>query len=103
VQTNRHYPRTHLKDFTDNLSCSAKNRKGRDEAKQNLVDYFIAHHYGQQFYTPDEIKEMFKDMDAVGRLFPEDDDGMIEVYGHWRDRQYKSWFTRWFNKLKRII
>lgn len=63
-------PEQFLIDFMDNLSCSSWKREGRDEVKGKLIEYFLSHRYGQDQYNPEEIKEMFKEMDAIGLLFP---------------------------------
>lgn len=95
-------PRQILTDFADNLSCSGWKRQGRDIAKQHLINYFIAHKYGETYYSPEEIREIFSEMDAVGRLFPKGDDEMISIYGQWRDKHYKSWFKTWYTKNRRV-
>lgn len=55
-------------DFMDNLSCGSWKRKGRDKAKEKLVDYFIEHGYGQEYYTAEDIRTMFKELDVIGCL-----------------------------------
>jgi hypothetical protein len=58
-------PRQMILDFTDNLSCGSWKREGRDKAKEHLTNYFIAHGYGQQHYCEEDIREIFKEMDAL--------------------------------------
>lgn len=53
-----------LLDFMDNLSCGSWRREGRDEVKAKLIEYFILHKYGHDYYTAEEIREIFKKMDA---------------------------------------
>lgn len=89
-------PETIIKDFMDNLSCGSWRREGRDEAKEHLINYFVMHGYGQQHYSEENIRRMFKEMDAVGLLFPRTGKPkMIDVYAKWRDEQQKYWFKKW--------
>jgi len=97
-------PQTILLDFMDNLSCASLNRFGRDEAKQHLVNYFIAHGYGQHHYTEEELLQMFKEMDALGLLFPKHGKSKtIDAYTHFRDRYHNHWFKKWFKKPRRKL
>lgn len=59
-----------LTDFMDNLSCGSWKREGRDKAKQKLIEYFIEHGYGQKRYTTTDIISIFREMDAIGMLYP---------------------------------
>ena len=95
-------PNTLLSDFMDNLSCSSRNRENRDQAKGKLIDYFVEHGYGQDHYSTEDIRLIFREMDAVGLLFPtEGDDEMIDIYTEWREQHYQYWFNRWFYKPRR--
>jgi hypothetical protein len=95
-------PQTILIDFMDNLACAAWNRAGRDEVKQQLINYFITHGYGQQHYTIEELQQMFKEMDAIGLLFPKHGKSKtIDAYVSFRDRYYNHWFKKWFRKPRR--
>ncbi|MBO9595003.1 MAG: hypothetical protein J7599_19015 [Niabella sp.] len=92
-------PQEALTDFMDNLSRGCWNREGRDAAKEHLINYFIAHGYGQQHYTEADIREIFKEMDAVGLLFPRGSNGkMVGRYAKWRDKHQTWWFKKWFRK-----
>jgi len=84
-----------IRDFTDNLGCGSWNREGRDRIKEHLINYFIAHGYGQHHYNENDIREMFKEMDAVGRLFPRDGKmELIDLYAEWREKHHKYWFKK---------
>lgn len=97
-------PEQLLIDFMDNLAHASWNRKGRDEAKRNLVDYFIAHGYGQHYYTAEEIRQMFQEMDAVGMLFPFNaQETVIDAYSAFRETNQKYWFEKWFYKHRREL
>ena len=84
-----------IADFADNLACGSWKREGREAIKEKIIDYFLEHGYGQGRYSAQEIREMFQDMEAIGRLFPRGDAKMIGQYGKWRDQYYQYWFKRW--------
>ncbi|MFT3949926.1 MAG: hypothetical protein QM763_23375 [Agriterribacter sp.] len=95
------HPRDIIIDFMDNLACDSWKRKARDMAKEHLINYFIAHGYGQQHYTEPELRTMFKEMDAMGMLFPRHGKmKMIDLYAKWRKKQHHYWFKKWFRKPK---
>ncbi|HVY73550.1 MAG TPA: hypothetical protein VG890_01905 [Puia sp.] len=97
-------PERVVQDFTDNLACGSWKREGRDKAKEHLVDYFIAHGYGQHHYSEDDIREMFKEMDALGSLFPRNGKSkLIDLYANWRDKHEAYWFKKWFRKPRRKL
>ena len=89
-------PETLLIDFMDNLACASWHRVGRDKAKEHLINYFVEHGYGKQTYSEESIRTIFKELDAVGMLFPSTEDYyMLELYEKWRDEHYKFWFEKW--------
>lgn len=93
-----------VRDFTDNLACGSFKREGRDEAKEHLINYFIEHGYGQHQYTEADIRRMFREMDAVGMLFPFGaKDKMMERYATWREEYLRYWFKHWINKPRRKL
>lgn len=95
-------PEELLLDFMDNLSCGSWKREGRDKAKGHLINYFVDHGYGSQHYTEEEIREMFREMDAMGLLFPRQGKSkIIDQYAKWRDKQQRYWFKQWFRKPRR--
>jgi hypothetical protein len=97
-------PKQVIRDFADNLSCGSWKREGRDKAKEHLINYFIAHGYGQHHYPEEDIREIFKEMDALGLLFPANGkEKMIDVYSKWREKHYPHWFKQWFRKPRRKL
>lgn len=95
-------PRDMILDFMDNLACASWKREGRDTAKEHLINYFIAHGYGRQHYTETEVREMFREMDAMGMLFPSYGSmKMIDLYSKWRKKQHRCWFKHWYRKPRR--
>lgn len=94
-------PEDIITDFMDNLACASWKREGRDHVKSLLIEYFLAHGYGQEHYSKEEIRQMFKEMDAVGMLFPNDNSEMIDIYADWRKKHNEYWFNKWFTKNER--
>ncbi|SDE11711.1 hypothetical protein [Niabella drilacis] len=93
-------PERVLQDFMENLGCEGADCEQRDMVQACLIDYFIAHGYGRQHYTPEQIRKVFKGMDAINGLFPEEDEAMIHNHVLWRDQYHQYWFNRWFLKLR---
>ena len=93
-----------INDFMENLSCGSWRREGRDKAKEHLINNFIELGYGQDIYTEEDIRQMFKEMDALGLLFPKNSKGkMIDHYAKWRDKHHNHWFKQWFRKPRRKL
>lgn len=97
-------PRNVIIDFMDNLACASWKREGRDAAKEHLINYFVAHGYGQQHYTQTDIRSMFKEMDAMGMLFPAQGSvKMIDRYSNWCKKQHRYWFKHWHRRPGRRL
>lgn len=97
-------PETLVRDFTANLSYDGHKRQGREKALDHLVNYFIALGYGQQHYTEEDIRQMFREMDAVSLLFPAGGkDKLINLFAAWRDKHQNHWFKKWFRKPRRKL
>ena len=97
-------PKKLVPDFLDNLSCEAWAREGRDKAKEYLINYFIEMGYGQPNYTEADLRDVFKEMDAVAMLFPAN--GKMKLtnsYSKWRSKHYNFWFKKWFRKIRRKV
>lgn len=92
-------PETMINDFMENLSFSSWRREGRTKARDALADYFIESGYGNESYSPDELRMMFREMDALGILFPKDGDPeAIDAYTRWRKTHQSYWFDKWNSK-----
>ncbi len=97
-------PEQVLTDFANNLVGTPWKREERSEARQKLVEYFISHGYGQKHYTPDEIRQIFREMEAMGRVFPTDgDDDIIDAYTHFQSLHEQYFFEKWLNNNKREL
>ena len=93
-----------IKDFLDNLDCGSWKREGRAKVKEKSIEYFIEHGYGQHHYKIEEIREIFKEMDAIGMLFPKNGNmKIINQYARWREKYQVYWFKKWFRKPRRKV
>ena len=92
-------PQQLLSDFIDNLSTGTWQREGRQKARQLLGEYFIEHGYGRDAYTPDELRAMFTELDAMAMLFPKNGDPeQLDAYSAWRTSHQQYWFDKWLNR-----
>jgi hypothetical protein len=93
-------PHEMLTDFMDNLSCGSWKREGRDKSRHKLFEYFIEHGYGQLHYSAEEISLIFKEMDAIGLLYPKNADAeLAAVHVAWREMYHTYWFEKWYNQI----
>jgi hypothetical protein len=47
---------------------------------------------------------MFKEMDALGSLFPTNGKmKLIDLYADWRDKHHTYFFKKWFRKPRRKL
>ena len=97
-------PRQVIIDFLDSLDCGSWKREGRDQAKEKLIDYFIELGYGKDYYIPEDIRGIFKEMDSIGRLFPNNGKmKLVDLHAKWRDKYHNYWFKKWFRKIRRKV
>lgn len=97
-------PRAVLLDFMNNLSFASWESEGKEKAREYLVNYFIEHGYGQRYYSEEDIRKIFKEMDAVSLLFPKDGKNkLVDLYANWRSRHHAYWFKNWFRKPRRKL
>lgn len=97
-------PRQMLVDFMDTLSCGSWKREGREVARGKLIDYFQEQGYGSNHYTPEEIKTIFKELDAIGSLYPFNaSQELINEHTRWRKNYHTWWFKKWFEKNNREL
>jgi hypothetical protein len=89
-------PEQLLSDFIDNLSNGTWQREGRQQARLILTDYFIEHGYANDIYTPQEIRAMFAELDAMASLFPKNGNAEeLDAYSTWRSSHQQYWFKKW--------
>ena len=83
----------------DNTEASGKQRSA-------AVEYFIINGYGQKIYDEKDIREMFKELEAIRCLSPEINDKDIswdQLTRHysWNHMYIQYWFKKWFYKVRR--
>lgn len=97
-------PEDLIQDFINNISCGSWKRQGRDEAKAHLLEYFIAQGYGRQQYSQEEVRELFKELDALGLLFPVGGTNeAISQYSKWRKEYHRYLLKKWKREPKKKI
>lgn len=89
-------PETMLHDFMQHLACGSPGTISSEPAKQTLMEYFVQLGYGQGRYSAAEIRQMFRELDAIGMLFPKDaPEKMLATHSHWREQYQRYWFRKW--------
>ena len=97
-------PANVLQEF---MNYTAKEIRGdNDKARTAAEEYFLACGYGQNHYTPDDLRLMLKELDALRLIWPEDKDPMAEQdlikrYSQYHKKYCRYWFTKWFNKVRK--
>jgi hypothetical protein len=95
-------PRQVLIEFMDDADLGSWKREGNQQVREKLIEYFIERGYGKDYYSEDEIRQIFKELDGIGMLFPEKGKmNLIDLYAKWRDKHQKYFFKKWFNKARR--
>ena len=90
-----------LIDFSNHLSGTSCDREGNDKAKEHLLNYIHEMGYGQQLYTPEHIRQMLSELDAVDRLCPVDaENKIIETYINWSKTYLDWWFKKWRQEVE---
>lgn len=95
-------PRLLLGNFMNDLSCGSWNRENKDGAKTHLQQYILSLGYGADAYSSADVQQMFAELDAIGRLFPDDcSDKMLDLHIKWRNRYYDYWYRKWQRRYRR--
>ncbi len=91
-------PQQLLTDFINHL---AGNTIGVDS---RLVEYFIARGYGKHDYYEEDIRSMFKELDAMAMLFPKNGtEAMIKGHTQWLNKYQQYWYKKWYGKPSRQV
>jgi hypothetical protein len=91
-----------LHNFMNDLAHDSWKRPADDAIRSLLSEYFILRGYGKEYYAEEDIRTMFKEMDAVGMLWPETNNGkLIDRHARWRNKYQKFWFKKWYYKIRR--
>lgn len=93
-----------ITDFLDNASLAAWKRNGRESAREKVMEYILACGYGKEFYSEAEIRQLLKEADAQGMVWPKDADmKLLDASSAWRELYQPYWFNRWFWKHNRKL
>jgi hypothetical protein len=98
-------PMKMLNDFMTNIGGDSFNRTKNGECRSKAADYFIQCGYGQDFYSEPDIRQMLRELDTMGGLWPEGDKWkIIKRHAKWRDYyQDNYWFKKWYRKPRRKL
>lgn len=93
-----------LHDFLENVSMAITNKS--DAERNAAKHYFIACGYGQDYYTKEDIEQMFKEFDAMRIVWPEFmprevDTELLDLSSEFRDKIQRHLYNKWFNKVRR--
>jgi hypothetical protein len=93
-----------IDDFLNNAALSAWKREGNDTAREKVIEYLIACGYGKDFYSDEERRQILKEADAQGILWPKNADiKLFDLAVVWRQNYHKYWFDKWFWKGNRKL
>jgi hypothetical protein len=83
-------PKDVLLNFMDTLDCGSwKREETSNKARQLLMDYFIECGYGKDFYTVEDRRKMFEEMNAAGIVWPQNAKmKLIDLHSKWRDKYH---------------
>lgn len=95
-------PKTMLHHFMHDLGRESWQRHQDEGIRTSTADYFLLRGYGQDYYTPEDLRKMLHELDCIGSLWPENGSmKLIDKHARWRDHYYKYWFNKWFYKVRR--
>ncbi|MFL9485721.1 hypothetical protein ACI6Q2_23285 [Chitinophagaceae bacterium LWZ2-11] len=97
-------PRNVLWHFMENLSGECRMQDRKEKAQDHLTAYFLEMGYGSDRYTSDDIRRMFKEMNAIASLWPTGADNTImDTHNQWRAAYHKYWFkSRWKKRSSKL-
>lgn len=95
-------PERVIYEFMVNAGSNSLQHEGNEASKLHLWNYFTAQGYGQQYYSEAEMRDMFKELQALSIVFPwKGDNKMVDLYAKWRDKHLHYWFKQWHQKIRR--
>ena len=92
-------PQKVLTNFMVDAGCERISPPG---VRVSAMDYFIRCGYGQDFYKPEDIRQMLWELEAISMLCS--DEGSVEQireHARWRDHQHAYWYKKWHGKIRR--
>ena len=95
-------PHDVLDQFMNNLGQESWKRSPNDGVRQTAIDYFIQCGYGQDFYNQEDLRSMFRELDAIGSLWPRNGkEKLIDLHAKWRNKYHDHWFKKWYYQARR--
>lgn len=93
-------PEDILYDFMCNVGMEGY---GLGEVQRvKAMEYFLSCGYGQDYFTIEDIQKIFKEMESISTLFPNNGKmNLIDLHSKWRKKYYKYWYRKWFTKIRR--
>lgn len=93
-----------LLDFLENVSVA--NCSKSDAQRKTAKEYFLSCGYGQDYYTKEDIEQMFIELDAMRLVWPqfpprEVDTELLDLSSEFRDKIQRHWYNKWVNKIRR--
>ncbi|EMR04150.1 hypothetical protein [Cesiribacter andamanensis] len=93
-------PEKLILDFLTTLGGESYSRQG--PARQLLEEYLLHCDYGQQHYTPEDIRLMLEELRAIGLLWPREASRKItQRHTAWRNMYHQYWYRKWYDKNRR--
>jgi hypothetical protein len=98
-------PMRMINDFMTNLGGDSSNRAKNEGCRSTAVEYFIQCGYGQDYYSQPDIRQILRELDTMGGLWPVGDKWkIIKRHAKWRDYyQDNYWFKKWYRKTRRKL
>lgn len=97
-------PHQLLSDFMNDLAYDKRECTDRENARTHLLNYFIASGYGRKYYTEEEVRQLFKEMEAIAMLWPAGaKKKLINRHSKWLYQYHAYWFKKWFKKNNRQL
>lgn len=93
-----------LHDFLENVSLAITDKS--DAQRKAAKEYFLECGYGQDYYSKEDIEQMFTELDAMRLVWPqfpprEVDTELLDVSVAFRDKFQRHWYNKWFSKIRR--
>ncbi|MBV4358370.1 hypothetical protein [Pinibacter aurantiacus] len=92
-------PEQILKDFMEVLAHQSISSRKAEKPQMLLVDYFIAMTHRQSNFTEDDMRQMFREAQAICDLWPSGaEKKFIDMHRKWQDEYVKYWMEKWQKK-----
>ncbi|MEJ8840886.1 hypothetical protein WG954_00730 [Lacibacter sp. H375] len=95
-------PNDMLHWFMENCSYCSFEAEGKEQARAHLQDYIIAMHYGQEYYTQENIRQMMNELNAINMLWPKNAKPKFQTaHANWRNNYFNFWYKKWHRHPRR--